>query len=140
MPAIVNGHIHGPRRYTIAESITRIAYLITNPGLLSLRDATSAVYILYVLYVTYYTTRSLVYLVFEEDGRQMWCPSTPPPEWGPTPPGWKIGWKVCARILRFMVWRRLGAWFYEVFAWGLIWVVVTFTAEEWLRWRRTRER
>ncbi|KAL0935622.1 uncharacterized protein CTRU02_210213 [Colletotrichum truncatum] len=130
MPTIINGYLNGDRRrYAPSELISRVFYLARHPFLLTIREITLGIYLAYIAYITYYTCRSIAFLLFQEDGRHMWCPSAPPPEWGPPPPGWKMTWRICFRSLRWMVLRRLWAWMYEVFAWGFVGVVAAFILE-----------
>ncbi|KAK1623286.1 hypothetical protein BDP81DRAFT_137316 [Colletotrichum phormii] len=136
MPSIIDGSL-SHRAYTTRESATRITHILHNPSLLTPREVVLGIYLLYISYCTALTLRSIGYLVFEADGREMWCPADPPvPEW--YPPGWKVElsrWD-CFRILRWMVIRRVWVLGYEVFAWGVLGALVSFAVEEGLRWLR----
>ncbi|KAF6833684.1 hypothetical protein CPLU01_05405 [Colletotrichum plurivorum] len=140
MPIIIDGTLAPGRRYTLHETVSRAAYLICNPSLLSFRDVAMGTYLLYIAYVTFLAVSSLASLFLRAEGRGRWCPAEPPAEWGPPPPGWRMTWRVCFWLLRRTVTEELGSLVYEVFSWGVCVVVGTFVVEEVLRWRRARAR
>ncbi|WYZ44581.1 hypothetical protein EsH8_VII_001017 [Colletotrichum jinshuiense] len=107
MPSIIDGRV-SHRSYTSSELAARITHLTRNPRLLAVREVVLGIYLAYIAYCTLLTARSFAFLLFEGDGREMWCPTYHPvPEWAP--PGWQLEmtrWD-CFRILRWMVFRRL---------------------------------
>ncbi|GKT64234.1 hypothetical protein ColTof4_06606 [Colletotrichum tofieldiae] len=138
MPSIIDGRV-SHRPYTRSETATRITHLFHNPRLLTPREVVCGIYLAYVAYVALLTLRSLGFLIFEADGREMWCPAAPPvPAW--YLPGWKVEmsrWD-CFQLLRWMMLRRVWALAYEVFAWGFVGALGAFVVEEGLRWARGR--
>ncbi|GKT97093.1 hypothetical protein Ct61P_14943 [Colletotrichum tofieldiae] len=70
MPSIIDGRV-SHRPYTRSETATRITHLFHNPRLLTPREVVCGIYLAYVAYVALLTLRSLGFLIFEADGREM---------------------------------------------------------------------